>query len=255
MGSLPGIDPISGTLDKTVINSACIQDVRATLLDYCYHNLTTKALAKYFLAAMNKPNAKRVLMINGRQQWEYMTDSVLHGLRVVLGKGFVDFKKRLFMYRGLREKAIQAGFREYGKGFSYAYALDDDVNIVRDVNTLKNQIRKKHFDLIIIGQMFQPKNLPQARDWETSRNLSEQLLWSDIISHYHKGEIALLDGLDYHKPDQRNFLMEASKYGKLFVREIDRHVLKGEDNVMSWKAGSETATKIWNAKMQLEKDS
>ena len=123
---------------------------------------------------------------------------------------------------------------------------------MRDIATLKRQIRQRHFDLIVIGQMFQPKNLPQSMDWETSRNLTEQLLWNDVVSSYGKKEIALLDGLDYHKPEERKFLVQASKFGTLFVREIDRHVLKGQDNFMSWKAGSETATKIWDAKMKLE---
>jgi len=163
--ALPGIDPISGSFDHKKIDVQCLHDVRKTLLDYCAQNLTTKALAKYFLSAMGKPAAKNVLMINGRQQWEYMTDSLLHGLRVLLGSGFVDYKQRLHMYKGVRERAIQEGFREYGKGFSYAYALPDDKNIERDTETVRMQIKKKHFDIIVIGQLFQPKNLHISRDW------------------------------------------------------------------------------------------
>jgi hypothetical protein len=83
-------------------------------------------------------------------------------------------------------------------------------------------------------------------------NLNDQLLWNDISAFYSKDEIALIDGLDYHKPAQRAFLLEAAKYGTLFVREIDRHVLKGVDNVKSWIAGSETAQRIWDAKVKLE---
>jgi hypothetical protein len=249
--SLPGIDPIKGTIDHKVANIPCLHDVRESLLDYCAHNLSTKALAKYFLAAMGKPNARKVLMINGRQQWEYMTDSLLHGLRTLLGSGFVDYKKRLFMYKGLREKALESGFREYGKGFSYAYALPDDKNIERDPETIRMQIKSRYFDIIIIGQLFQPVNLPAKLDWETSNNLSHQMFWKEISRSYGKHEVALLDGLDYHKPEQRDFLIKAARYGTLFVREIDRHVIKGVDN-MSWKAGSETATKIWEAKISYE---
>ena len=54
------------------------------------------------------------------------------GLRLLLGSGFVDFEKRLFLYRGMRDKAISGGFREYGRGFSYAYALPDDPNVDRN---------------------------------------------------------------------------------------------------------------------------
>lgn len=163
--ALPGINPIAGSFDHQKIDVQCLHDVRKTLLEYCHQNLTTKALAKYFLSAMGKPHAKNVLMINARHQWEYLTDSLLHGLRVLLGSGFVDYKQRLHMYKGLRERAIQEGFKEYGKGFSYAYALPDDKNIERDTETVRMQIKKKHFDIIIIGQLFQPKNLHISRDW------------------------------------------------------------------------------------------
>ena len=216
---------------------------------------------------MGKPNAKRVLMINGRQQWEYLTDSLLHGLRTLLGAGFVDYEKRLFMYKGtglssdcrlhslssflsprklapsidvfysqkrihsicsttmssgLREEAISRGFREYGKGFSYAYALSDDPGIDRDGETIRRQIKSRHFDLVVIGQMFQPRNLPIEIDMETTQNLTKQFFWPEISRSYGKHEVALLDGLDYHKPVQREFLVKAARHGTLFVREIDR---------------------------------
>jgi len=87
---------------------------------------------------------------------------------------------------------------------------------------------------------------------ETSLNISEQLFWPEISTYYSRHEVALLDGLDYHKPEQRQHLIKVAKYGTLFVREIDRHVLKGMDTSKSWIPGSETAKKIWDEKMQLE---
>lgn len=82
--------------------------------------------------------------------------------------------------------------------------------------------------------------------------MSQQLFWPEISKYYGKREIALLDGLDYHKPEQRDFLVKASRYGTLFVREIDRHVIKGVDTTKSWVSGSETAKKIWDEKMKLD---
>jgi hypothetical protein len=161
--SLPGIDPIAGKIDYKQVNMTCLSDVRKVLFNYCRGNLSTIALAQYFLAAMHQPKARRVLMINGRQQWEYLTDSLFHGLRSILGSGFVDYHKRDYMYRGHRAKAIAAGFKEYGKGFSYAYALPDDQNIDRSTEIIRRQIRTRYFDIIIIGQLFQPIEL--ANDW------------------------------------------------------------------------------------------
>ena len=196
---LPGIDPVAGTLDHKKINMPCLYDVRKVLLDYCRQNMTTVALAKYFLSAMGQPSARRILMINGRQQWEYMTDSLTHGLRLLLGSGFVDYEKRLFLYRGMREKALANGFTEYGRGFSYAYALPDDPNVERDPETVRRQIRTRYYDIIIIGQLFQPRPTTAKSDWETSTDLNEQLLWDEVSKFYSRDEIALLDGLDYHK--------------------------------------------------------
>jgi hypothetical protein len=81
----------TGKIDTSKARMNCLMDVRRRIFDYARFNLSTIALAKYFLQAMGKPNAKRVLMVNGRNQWDYLTDSLFHGLRSLLGKLFLYF--------------------------------------------------------------------------------------------------------------------------------------------------------------------
>jgi hypothetical protein len=96
-------------------------------------------------------------MISGKNQWDYVTDSLLHGLRTILRSGFVEEPKRHHMYKGGQAAAKASGFVEYGKGFSYAYALDD-LEIDRSATTLLRMIFQHDFDLVIIGQMHSPNS-------------------------------------------------------------------------------------------------
>ena len=83
---LPGVIN-TGKVDRRKVRAArCLEDVRRRLFDYSRFNLSTIALAKYFMKAMKKPNAKNILMVNGRNQWDYLTDSLFHGLRSLMGK-------------------------------------------------------------------------------------------------------------------------------------------------------------------------
>jgi len=153
--TMPGVSEL-GTVNLTEGGMDCLMDVRLALLEYCRANLSTVALAKYFLQAMNKPQAKKVLMINGRNQWEYLTDSLFHGLRVLLGPGFVDVRKRTYMYSNHQEAARLEGFRNYGKGFSYAWSLHDYKSVNRMLGDVAYSVSKRQFDVVVFGQLFRP---------------------------------------------------------------------------------------------------
>ena len=43
---------------------------------------------------------------------DYLTDSVFHGLRTLLGSDVIDVNKRHFMYQGSRREALANGFNE-----------------------------------------------------------------------------------------------------------------------------------------------
>lgn len=102
--------------------------------------------------------------MNGRNQWDYLTDSLFHGLRLLLGSGVVDVFKRHFMYKNGRQQAFAGGFVEYGRGFSYAWALpDDDGDISRHHDDIVDRIRNHSFDLIVIGQLHNP--IQGINDW------------------------------------------------------------------------------------------
>ena len=102
-------------------------------------------------------------MVNGRNQWDYLTDSLFHGLRTLLGAGFVDVFKRHYMYVDGRAAAARSGFVEYGRGFSYAWALQDDKRISRNFSQVRERIRAHYYDIIIVGQLHTP--IQGKMDW------------------------------------------------------------------------------------------
>ena len=53
----------TGKVDLRRANMSCLLDVRRKLFDYSRFNLSTIALARYFLQAMGKPHARSILMV------------------------------------------------------------------------------------------------------------------------------------------------------------------------------------------------
>eukprot|EP00607_Mallomonas_marina_P001337 CAMPEP_0182437882 /NCGR_PEP_ID=MMETSP1167-20130531/85344_1 /TAXON_ID=2988 /ORGANISM="Mallomonas Sp, Strain CCMP3275" /LENGTH=1096 /DNA_ID=CAMNT_0024630951 /DNA_START=621 /DNA_END=3911 /DNA_ORIENTATION=+ len=236
-----------GTIDHEKVDMQCMMDVRQALHDHCRVNMSTIALAKQFLVSMGRPDAKKILFVNGRNQWEYLTDGLFHGLRSLLGSGVVDVNKRHFMYKCNKEAALRDGFRNYGRGFSYAWSLPDDTTVERKMELIHEQLSTRHFDLVVIGQMHQPK--PTKKDWTTSQDITEQLLWAEISSTYSNKEVACIDGLDRHSNRQRKYVLSSAKYCTLFVREIDNYLLDGVETEESKQgAGSPIADEIFEAR-------
>jgi hypothetical protein len=78
---------------------------------------------------------------------------------------------------------------------------------------------------------------------ETVTDITKQEMWYDIARNYNKSEIAMLDGLDYHKGYQRAFAIKCAKeYGTVFMSSIDRHILNGIET--PFVAGDPTAFEI-----------
>jgi len=74
-------------------------------------------------------------------------------------------------------------------------------------------------------------------------DITKQEMWYDIARNYNKSEIAMLDGLDYHKGYQRAFAIKCAKeYGTVFMSSIDRHILNGIET--PFVAGDPTAFEI-----------
>lgn len=86
----------------------------------------------------------KILLFTIKQE-EYLSDSILHGLRRIYGSNVIDFPKKEFMYRNFDLPNNQI----YGNGFTLFKTLDD---IYIDRNDIENKIKNKYFDLIIFSE-------------------------------------------------------------------------------------------------------
>jgi hypothetical protein len=146
----------------------------------------------------------RVLFLTSNTE-DYLSDSLFHGLRTLLGENVVDFPKNEISYKGyphLREI--------YGHGFTL-YGLLDDVEIDRTL--VLDRARGGAFDLIVFGDI-----------WRYFGSFVE------LLPALRGRRVAFLDGADYPAPypyassfwrvPQWWFLPRAHRRGTYFKREL-----------------------------------
>jgi len=126
---------------------------------------------------------------------DFLADSVLHGLRSLLGDSVVDVPRAEQMY-------ANAPYRSFhGRGFTLYRTFPTD-NI--DRTDIVNKIKTKFFDVVIYGcvNSCYPEN--------------EFLhFWHEVVDNYSPNKIFLIDGAD--PPTIKENLLEAGIY---FKREI-----------------------------------
>jgi hypothetical protein len=146
----------------------------------------------------------RVLFLSSNTE-DYLSDSLFHGLRSVLGDRVVDFPKNEISYRSYPRLGDI-----YGRGFTL-YGLLEDIELDRTL--VLDRARAGEFDLIVVGDV-----------WRYFGSFVELLPW---LRGQH---VAFLDGADYPAPypyastfwrvPQWWFLPRAHKRGAYFKREL-----------------------------------
>jgi|MDSY01.2.fsa_nt_gb hypothetical protein len=144
-------DAHSGTIDFAAFDKGEYLQVASALLGHTRRRLTTRALAKYVLDSsghgyLHRGGSNgRVLMLCGHSKADYVRDTLLHGLRRLLGRRFVDFVRPKHLYKEPEFSVenttsssppgeLASRSQIYGNGFSFALhlvdsfydALDDD---------------------------------------------------------------------------------------------------------------------------------
>lgn len=115
-----------------------------------------------------------VLFLTGDTD-DYLSDSLFHGLRAILGPRVVDFPKREISYRSYPDVE-----RLYGRGFTL-YGLLDDEPV--DRRLAMDRARQGDFDLIVFGDI-----------WRYFGGFVELLPW------LRGTRLAFVDGADYPAP-------------------------------------------------------
>jgi hypothetical protein len=150
------------------------------------------------------PRKPSVLFLTGDTD-DYLSDSLFHGLRTLLGASVVDFPRRDISYRSYPHVD-----RLYGRGFTL-YGLLEDEPV--DRRLAMDRARQGDFDLIVFADI-----------WRYFGSFVELLPW------LRGRRVAFLDGADYPAPypyasafwrvPQWWTLPRAHKRGVYFKREL-----------------------------------
>lgn len=136
----------------------------------------------------------KILMTKSWEAPEYLDDSVLHGLRSILGPDVVEYPRMWHMYAdsfGPNKRDIS---KIVGRGFTM-YGMLDDHDV--DRTDIENKIRTGYFDLVVM--------MP----WYPSPLLGL------ILDHTPSSKIAWLDGYD-----RKYILGDYLGLGRYFKREL-----------------------------------
>jgi hypothetical protein len=173
----PFLDPNSFSVDIEKINFTEYYDVANQILEHSRRHLTTRAMAEYVLKAVKHPSPRKALMATSCVD-DYLQDSMLHGLKTVLGTKLVDFvpaaevlakeghcvldvskneaslpEYRLNMYMDSWVAESEENFRSrqgYGKGFTLWNRLSKSV-LGGDRDTVLDDVRANRYDVVFLS--------------------------------------------------------------------------------------------------------
>jgi hypothetical protein len=124
----------------------------------------------------------RILFLTTAHE-DYLADSLLHGLRTLLGTAVVDFPQAGFLYDSY---PVERRSELYGRGFSlYGLLPDPPQNREQALERARDgaQARDGEFDLIVFADI-----------WNTFERFAE------IAPQIHDTPMAVLDGADRQEP-------------------------------------------------------
>ena len=191
---------IAATNTNNEIESISIEDLSEcnnlinALLIHLREYLTTEKLAKYILDKLNYKNVSKILYISSISTPNYLRCLTLHGFKTLFGTNCHDFIQIPHLYKSYNLPDL------YGKGFTYAYNLDDslkcDINETIVIENIKNNL----YDLVIYG------------------DIDAGTPYYDILQqHYTSEKIIFLHGGD---TNNGNYIPFYYKGHPIFVREL-----------------------------------
>ena len=186
-------------IDTTFFNA-----LTSAFIHYTKNVLSTKALAQYVINEMQSSSVKhvrshfplKILFLthdasgddDDFSKGDYMVDSLLHGLKQLLGHRYViDYPRRDCLYKVSEHftvsSLLSARAKLYGQGFGYAFKLDElSSTSERTVNQTRKNIERHKYDFIILGSAHRDKNTLQH--------------WDFVCRYYHRQEVGIVDGGD-----------------------------------------------------------
>ena len=208
------------------------------LLNHTKDHLLTTKVANYILKKTQHNNVRKILYLSGDIRPDYLRCLTLHGFKSLFGSACHDYPHIPHIYKG--ESAVYipsavwwAGNNDwgtdiasamhsharrprhyshlYGKGMTYTNLLDENLHDPKLDNTIEEDIKNRHYDIIIYGGY--TRGMP---------------LYTLIEQHYKPNEIILLHGEDSGCREAPEWWMgrhygareHSAKGHYIFVREL-----------------------------------
>ena len=124
--------------------------------------------------------------VDSVQAGDYLTDTLFHGLRSILGEDLVDGYRMWHLYKDAPKEKLN---KLWGKGFT-TYGLLPEIEIDRD--DIGSKIVNQYFDYIIC-----PLHHTIVQDWQTIKEVI-----SKVIDKFPSNRVCLIDGWDRPKTDK-----------------------------------------------------
>jgi hypothetical protein len=169
------------------------------LLEYARNNLTTKSISKYILSKVNL-KVDNILYISNPVDGDYLRCLVLHGFKELFGKQCEDYPFLGHIYKYCDENSDIDYKILHGMGFSYTNLINKELHEFINDDTIKDNIIKKKYDLVIYSSLH--KNKP---------------LFEIISKYYQNNQIIFLCGEDIHQCICNEYV---KKGYNVFVREL-----------------------------------
>jgi hypothetical protein len=180
-------------------------DVRKKLVEYFNQNLTTEAMARYFLKAASPIPKPKILFIDQAavDMPDYQSILTLIGLKQILGNQVSVAFPTGYLYEDWSEDTTKL----YGRGFGYTRVLEPHLknpNEIRLRPLSLSQSSLAKFDLVVIGSI------------KRNENLAHQL-----IGRFPAEKTVWVNGEDT-PPSQEELSRFTSLGVTLFVRELPK---------------------------------
>ena len=180
-------------------------DVRKQLIDYFNQNLTTEAMARYFLKAASPIPKPKILFIDQAavDMPDYQSILTLIGLKQILGNHVSVAFPTGYLYEDWSGDTTKL----YGRGFGYTRVLDGGLknpNEVRSTPLSLSTSSLSKFDLVVVGSI------------KRNENLAHQLL-----GRFPANKTVWVNGEDA-TPSREELRASRSLGVTLFVRELTK---------------------------------
>lgn len=171
-------DLVKRAMGLTSLNRDDYAPVIEELLDYTRKNLTTEARVRYILNTLGKSQSdiRSVLFLGGSNFPDYLRCTVLHGFKKLFGSKCVDYVRVPHMYSSY---PLPIRHDVFSFGFSYAFRVPAEHDIMCDRSNIAERIRRHEFDLVVFGSMH--RGMP---------------FLNEVLQHYKQDEVAFMCGED-----------------------------------------------------------